>query len=148
MKARAIIVEIICGLFILLFTYAAVTKLMDVEKFAIQIGQSPLLTRLAGFVAWFIPSVEILISIMLAINRTRLVALFASFGLMSMFTAYIVAITQFSDHIPCSCGGVLQKLGWTEHLIFNIGFVVLGLIGVLLVTKSNLERFEAAMEAR
>jgi len=148
MKARAVIVEIICGLFILLFMYAAVTKLLDVEKFAIQIGQSPLLTRFAGFVAWFIPTTEILISIMLAVNRTRLVALFASFGLMTMFTAYIVAITQFSDHIPCSCGGVLQKLGWTEHLIFNIGFVILGLVGVLLVSKSNLERFEAAIEVR
>jgi uncharacterized membrane protein YphA (DoxX/SURF4 family) len=134
MKTRAIILDIVCGLFILLFTYAAVSKLLDVEKFRVQIGQSPLLTSMAGFVAWFIPAVEILISIMLAIGRTRLLGLFASFGLMVMFTAYIVAITQFSEHVPCSCGGVLQKLGWTEHLIFNSGFVVLAAVAVILHT--------------
>ncbi|HEX2684308.1 MAG TPA: MauE/DoxX family redox-associated membrane protein [Ferruginibacter sp.] len=132
MKSRSVIIEVICGLFILLFMYAAVSKLLDIEKFRVQVGQSPLLTRMAGFVAWFIPAVEILISIMLTMGRTRLVGLFASFGLMVMFTAYIVAITQFSDHVPCSCGGILQKLGWTEHLVFNIGFVALGAFAVIL----------------
>lgn len=142
MKARAVIIEIICGLFILLFMYAAVSKLMDVEKFRVQIGQSPMLTSMAGFVAWFIPSVEILISVLLAIGRTRLIGLFASFALMVMFTAYIVAITQFSEHIPCSCGGVLQKMGWTEHLIFNIGFVLLGLMGIILISKNEKDNSE------
>ncbi len=137
MKSRAIIIEVICGLFILLFMYAAVSKLLDVEKFRVQVGQSPLLTRMAGFVAWFIPAMEILISIMLTIGRTRLVGLFASFGLMVMFTAYIVAITQFSEHVPCSCGGVLQKLGWTEHLVFNIGFVILGALAVILYSGNR-----------
>jgi len=137
MKARAIIIEIICGLFILLFIYAAVSKLLDVEKFRVQIGQSPLLTRMAGFVAWFVPAIEILISLLLTIGRTRLLGLFASFGLMVMFTAYIVAITQFSEHVPCSCGGVLAKLGWTEHLVFNVGFVVLGIVGVILVSTTE-----------
>lgn len=137
MKARAIIIEIICGLFILLFMYAAVSKLMDVEKFRVQIGQSPMLTSMAGFVAWFIPSVEILISVLLAIGRTRLIGLFASFALMVMFTAYIVAITQFSEYVPCSCGGILQKFGWTEHLIFNICFTLIAITGISLISNET-----------
>lgn len=128
---KEIAVDIISALFVMLFLYAAFTKLLDYEKFRVQIGQSPLLTAFAGFVAWFIPAVEILIAIMLIFSRTRLGALYASFSLMVMFTCYIVAITQFSDYVPCSCGGVLEKLGWTEHLIFNIVFVLLAIAAII-----------------
>ena len=134
-KARTIALEIICFLFILLFTYAAVMKLMDVQKFTVQIGQSPLLTDFAGVVAWVIPISELLIAVMLAMTRFRLVGLYAAFSLMVMFTAYIIAILTIDENIPCSCGGVLESMGWTEHLIFNIGFVILGLGGILLYTK-------------
>lgn len=134
---KKIAIEIICFLFILLFTYAAVMKLMDVQKFTVQIGKSPLLTNFAGIVAWGIPITELLIAGMLAITRLRLWGLYASFGLMTMFTAYIIAILQFSQNIPCSCGGVLESMGWTEHLIFNIGFVLLGLSGVVLRSKGQ-----------
>jgi hypothetical protein len=48
-----------------------------------------------------------------------------------MFTTYIIIITRFSPYVPCSCGGVLQKLGWTEHLVFNIVFVVLAATGII-----------------
>jgi hypothetical protein len=56
---------------------------------------------------------------------------------MVMFTAYIVAILNFSNYVPCSCGGVLEKLGWREHLIFNSAFVVLGLIGIVLQAEEE-----------
>ena len=134
-KAKSIALEIICFLFILLFTYAAVIKLIDVQKFTVQIGQSPLLTDFAGVVAWAVPITELLIAGMLAMTRFRLVGLYAGFSLMVMFTAYIVAILTIDENIPCSCGGVLESMGWTEHLIFNIGFVILGLSGILLHTK-------------
>ena len=41
-------------------------------------------------------------------------------------------ILNFIPDIPCSCGGVLEKMSWNEHLIFNIAFVVLGLVAILL----------------
>ena len=132
---KKIALEIICFLIILLFTYAAITKLMDYQKFTVQIGQSPLLTNFAGVLAWAVPGVELLIAGMLAITRLRLVGLYAAFSLMVMFTAYIIAILQFSENIPCSCGGVLESMGWTEHLIFNIGFVLLALSGIVLHSR-------------
>lgn len=129
---RKIILEVICFLFVLLFLYAAFTKLLDYQKFTVQVGQSPLLTGFGDTIPWLVISLEILVAGMLMIPRTRLVALFASFSLMTMFTAYIVAILNFSPYVPCSCGGVLEKLGWTEHLIFNGVFMVLGLLGITL----------------
>ncbi|HUH46751.1 MAG TPA: MauE/DoxX family redox-associated membrane protein, partial [Arenibacter sp.] len=133
-KHKRIVVEVICCLFILLFVYAAMSKLLDFENFRVQLGQSPLLTAFAGWVAWGVPVVEILVAGMLFYPRLRLWALYAAFSLMVMFTAYIVIILNFSDFIPCSCGGVLEKLGWTEHLIFNLVFVAMAGIGIWLLS--------------
>jgi hypothetical protein len=129
---RNLFVEIISLLFVFLFVYAAVSKLIDFQKFEVQLGKSPLLTDYAGWVAWIIPVVEIGISLMLATSHWRLTGLYASFSLMVMFTGYIVVITRFSENVPCSCGGVLQNMTWNQHLVFNVGFVVLGLTGILL----------------
>lgn len=130
--ARKIIIDIISLLFMLLFVYAAVAKLLDYENFTVQIGQSPLLTDIAGFAGLAVPGIELLVAVLLAISRLRLWALYASFSLMVMFTAYIVAVLNFSERVPCSCGGVLEKFGWTEHLVFNIVFVLLAMLGIAL----------------
>ncbi len=47
MKAKMILIEVICSLFIILFLYASITKLMDYQKFVVQLGQSPMLTAMA-----------------------------------------------------------------------------------------------------
>ncbi|WP_188651702.1 MauE/DoxX family redox-associated membrane protein [Yeosuana aromativorans] len=125
------LIEIICFLFIFLFSYAATSKLMDFDRFKIQIGLSPLLTVYAGWIAWVIPFVELLLALMLAIPRYRLAALYGSLGLMSFFTMYIIGILNFSDHVPCSCGGILESLGWQEHLVLNIVFWGLAVIGIM-----------------
>jgi uncharacterized membrane protein YphA (DoxX/SURF4 family) len=136
---KKIALEIICFLFTLLFTYAAISKLLDIENFTIQISQSPLLVDFAKLFAWVVPFVELAIASMLITNRFRQLGLYASFTLMTIFTSYIIAILNFSENIPCSCGGVLSQLGWTEHLIFNISFCLLGVGGIILysITLKN-----------
>ncbi len=64
-------------------------------------------------------------------------ALYSALALMSLFTAYIIAILNFSDTIPCSCGGVLEKMSWNEHLVFNIIFMLMAIIAIVLQTKIN-----------
>jgi len=134
-KPQTTLIEIISALLIFLFVYAAVSKLLDYQKFQVQLSQSPLLTPFAGWVSWIIPFLEIIISLVLAFRKFRLLGLYASFSLMVMFTAYIIAIAKFSDYIPCSCGGVLQNMSWNQHLVFNIAFVLLALVGIVLHSK-------------
>jgi uncharacterized membrane protein YphA (DoxX/SURF4 family) len=129
---RAYQIEALSWAFIFLFVYAATTKLIDFQKFKVQIGQSALLTDLSELIAWGIPASELTTSILLAIPSLRILGLYASLSLMVMFTTYIFAILNFSTDIPCSCGGVLEKLGWTEHLIFNLLFTMLSITGLAL----------------
>ncbi len=128
---------IVAYLFLLLFLYAAISKVLDYETFSVQLAQSPLLSAYAGVIAWAVPGLEILIAILLTIPKYRIPALYAAFTLMVMFTAYIYIILNFSDFVPCSCGGVLEKLSWTQHLFFNIFFIILAGVAVFFTAQRN-----------
>ena len=127
-------IYVVALLHITLFTYAAVSKVVDFQNFKVQLGQSPLLTIFADFLAYSIPTLEIIISIFLMVPMYRIKAIYASCFLMFLFTVYIVMILNFTSFVPCSCGGVLEELGWKEHLIFNVAFVILGISAILLDT--------------
>ena len=130
-KLRYYFISTVSLLFILLFVYAGASKLIDYENFRVQLGQSPILSYYADWIAWAVPAFEIVIALMLSFPRTKLPALFASYILMLLFTAYIFIILNFSESIPCSCGGILEKMGWDEHLIFNIGFVIMAFAAIV-----------------
>ncbi|WP_314059238.1 MauE/DoxX family redox-associated membrane protein [Empedobacter brevis] len=128
---------LICYLFIVLFIYAAVSKLMDFETFQTQLGQSPLLASYAIPISYGIIAIELTTAVLLMFDRFRIIALQLSLLLMVMFTTYIVIILHFTAFTPCSCGGVLEKMGWKEHLIFNGVFVGLALIGIRIANNSQ-----------
>jgi hypothetical protein len=116
----------------LLFTYAAVSKLIDFENFQVQLGQSPLLSAFAQYISYVVPISEIILAIALSNSKYRKVALKASYLLMILFTTYIYVIINFSAFVPCSCGGVLEKMTWSQHLAFNIIFIIALLFAIML----------------
>ncbi|TDO96080.1 DoxX family protein [Flavobacterium sp. 245] len=134
-QIRNSIIEIISLLYVLLFVYATVAKILDFENFQIQLGQSPLLSVHAWWISWSVPAIEIVISILLCIPKCRKIGLFAALTMMVMFTAYIFIILNFSSFIPCSCGGILEKMGWNTHLAFNLIFVVFAVLAIVLQDK-------------
>lgn len=132
MKISTTSISIISYFFVLLFVYAAVSKILDFENFQVQIAQSPLLSTYAGTTSYAVIIAELLTSFFLIIPRYRLNGLYGSLGLMACFTIYIYLIIHYSEFVPCSCGGILEELGWEEHLVFNIGCIVLAVIGIYL----------------
>jgi uncharacterized membrane protein YphA (DoxX/SURF4 family) len=128
--SRSTIVEIISVLFIILFLYTGISKLMEYSVFKEQVAENPILQPIASFIAWSLPLTEFIVSIMLLIPRWRLKGLYASLALMIAFTIYIGAIMIFYKELPCSCGGIISLLSWHGHLIFNSIFILLAYIGV------------------
>ena len=131
-STRRIIIDVICFLYILLFIYASVNKLLDFQNFQVQIGQSPLLSVYAGWMSWLVIFIEILIAVLLIFPNSRSIGLWTAFNLMLMFTIYIFIILHYSSYVPCSCGGVLEKMTWDIHLIFNLFFVSLAGLALIL----------------
>ncbi|WP_408582583.1 MauE/DoxX family redox-associated membrane protein, partial [Myroides odoratimimus] len=116
--------------FVLLFVYAAISKLITFEAFQVQLTQSPLLSAYANIIAYLVIIVELVIALLLSLKQTKTLGLYLSYGLMVAFTIYIYLILNYSDFIPCSCGGILEKMGWSEHLWFNVMVCVVGLFAI------------------
>jgi uncharacterized membrane protein YphA (DoxX/SURF4 family) len=139
---KNMIVEIISALLVFLFIYAALSKLLDFGKFKYQLSQSPFITNISWLVVWAIPLGELLIAISLMIKSTRLAGLYLSYFLMLLFTGYIFIMLKYSSYLPCSCGGVLSKMSWEQHFIFNLAFTGLSLLGIVIQninsTKSHI----------
>jgi hypothetical protein len=144
---RATIIEVISSLLILLFMYAAVSKLLDYQTFRVQLSKSPFITQFADITAWALPMGEILVAVALTFKATRLLGLYASLFLMTMFTSYIYAMLNYSYDIPCSCGGILSQMKWNQHFWFNVGFTALSVSAVALQASKTGKILEIA-EAR
>ena len=130
---RKIIIEIISSLLILLFLYASVSKWLAFKTFIGEMNNQPFPNWITPFLVWSIPFIEVLIAVGLIFEKTRVAALYVSLFLMLAFTVYTVAILLHAfKYIPCSCGGVIRKLTWPQHLFFNLFFVGISILGIML----------------
>lgn len=107
------------------------SKLLDFENFQVQIAQSPLLSSYAGIVSYQVIIVELIIVACLLFSKTRIIGLYSSLGMMSAFTIYIYLILQYSEFVPCSCGGILENMSWRTHLFFNLACVFILIIAII-----------------
>jgi putative oxidoreductase len=142
---RNLIIEIISGLLILLFVYTGLSKLLDFRQFKSTLSGSPVIGDSAAVLAFVLPVLELVLAALLFFTRTKLTGLYGSLVLMTVFTLYIGYMLSFSSKLPCSCGGVLKDMNWSEHLVFNIFFTVLSLAGVLLERKRRKQESEPPM---
>jgi len=122
----------------MLFLYASISKFLDFQRFTGEMNNQPLPKSWTPFLVWTVPSLEIAISVALIFERTRMVGFITSLALMTLFTVYAAAILlHFFAYVPCSCGGVIRKLTWPQHLVFNLFFVGLSVMGIILQRRSS-----------
>lgn len=129
--------EILSSLLILLFTYAALSKLINHEIFQVQLREFPVLNIFPTVFSWLIPISEIFAILLLFIPKLRLYGLYAALLLLTGFTIFLILMTGFDKNLPCSCGGVISTLSWKQHILFNLFFIVLSVIGIKLQREMN-----------
>jgi putative oxidoreductase len=135
--SRKLIVDIIGALFILLFFYTAINKLIEIDTLKNILAAYPLLENIPHFVAWALPITELVVVALLFFPRTRSLGLYASLVLMISFTLYLTYMLTFTTKLPCTCGGMLEKLTWPQHLFFNVVFVLLSITAIILNRRVN-----------
>jgi uncharacterized membrane protein YphA (DoxX/SURF4 family) len=136
---RSTIIEAIIFLYVTLFLYTGISKLIDLEQFKETIVDSPILAPVAATIALGLPLLELAVTLLLIIPRWRLKGLYVSLNLMIIFTGYVMALLIFDEKLPCSCGGILQQLSWPQHLVFNGMFVLLAAWAIKLQKKEKKE---------
>ena len=79
----------------------------------------------------FIPLSEIITSLLLGFENLRKKGFVVAAVLMALFTGYVAAIVlHFFPRVPCSCGGIIRMFTWSEHLWFNLLFLVIAVAGL------------------
>ncbi len=128
--------HLISGLIASLFFYASFSKLLDYDKSQWEMRNQIFPPAMAWVLTWAIPLTEIVLMVTLLFPKTRRKALWGSLVLLTIFTLYIaIVMTGVFGRIPCSCGGILKNMSYGTHLIFNLFFIAISLIGLAIEYK-------------
>jgi len=127
---RIVTTEFISSLLVFLFGYTAISKLLSINLFEAVLEQSPLISSGAAMLAWQIPLVELFIVLLLIFSATRKMGLWVSAILLSFFTVYLCYMVMFTPQLPCSCGGVISSMSWKGHVLFNLFFIGVTVVGI------------------
>lgn len=117
--------QISAALLILVFAYTGISKLLDLQGFNMILSQSNLLRPFASFIAVSIPIMELVLVMLLFIPSHKQYGFIGSFLLFFFFSAYIAIMLFSAEDLPCSCGGIISKMSWPQHLVFNNIFMVM-----------------------
>src|SRR6201996_3403809 len=140
MSKKQVTLECVCALLILLFLYASVSKFLDFKTFINEMNNQPLPNSWTPFLVWSIPFLEIGISASVMFEYTRLLGFFVSAVMMLLFTIYsILILLHFFPYVPCSCGGVIRKLTWAQHLVLNLFYLAISIHGIILQRSAYLK---------
>ena len=137
-KVAYLTLQINTFLLVLMFVYAAMSKLLSFEDFRSSMGNQmfPQLVQIG--LIYTLPAIELLTACLMLFKRTMLAGHIFYVVLMSLFTAYIAAaLLHFFKEVPCSCGGILSRLGWLPHLYFNLIFLCIALINIIIIKQKG-----------
>ena len=118
-----------------LFALSAYEKFTELERFTAGLAKVRWIGTYAAMVAVAVPSLELLISLLLIVPATQHLGLWAFATLMGVFTLYIASMLLWAAQLPCHCNLILTHLSFGQHLVFNIGFILLALWGIYLKKK-------------
>lgn len=137
LKLRNLLLTIVNIILASLFAYTAYEKIMDHERFMNGISKVEIIGSYSFLISWAVPIAEVIISVLVLIPETARIGIWSFLGLMIIFSVYILIALIWASKLPCHCGGVIETLTWTEHLWFNIGFILLSLIAIRLEKNLN-----------
>jgi len=120
------------ALLVLLFTYAAASKLADINRFRGQLYLQPFSRAFSDMLLYLLPVLELLTVALIIFGKTRLIGLAASLALLTGFTIYIsMGLLHVWKRVPCSCGGIFEHMGWGTHLAFNWAFIIINVLAIV-----------------
>lgn len=131
-------VSLISGLLTFLWVYAAMSKVLNYEQSRMQMMNQVFPATINAILLWVIPITELFIAGLLLFSKSRIAGLILSVILLFLFSGYVLLVMlNVFGRIPCSCGGIISKLSWGQHLVFNLIFLGLALIGFMFFDKKG-----------
>ncbi len=115
-----------------LFIISAYAKIDEHEKFVLGLSKVKFIGSNALWISWAVPVSEIVVSLLLIHPLTQRYGLMGFTSLMVVFTLYITSMLLWAEKLPCHCNLIIEKLSFSQHLVFNLAFIALALIALQL----------------
>lgn len=111
--------------------YVGIDKYFHWEPHYRAFLNQPLPKVWATNLAYLVPFLELILGLLLFFPKSRWFGFLGSSILLSSFTTYVglVWIGAFPE-VPCSCAGLFRRLLWGEHLLLNLAFLLISLVGL------------------
>jgi len=135
---RKLMIYVFTCILVLLFIVTGLEKVVKFQEFSEKMSGQVFGKDLLPVMLFVLPVAEISCAVLLVVPKSRSVGFALSIALLTMFSTYIILILLhvFSTQ-PCPCGGPLEKLPWTGHLLFNLFFLIISGLGLILTIKER-----------
>lgn len=126
------------AVFILLYSYTAVMKIADFKVYRIKMFRQVFPDWVSEIMVYALPAAELGMVVWLIapyFSERKLVrfGFKANIVLMASFTVYAwLAKEKVFGYIPCACGGIFEKMEWSEHYVVNLRLTILAVVGACL----------------
>lgn len=133
--SKAILVS--CLILVFILSYTTASKLLNWPHYTSAMLAQPFAGWFNHLLAYAIPALETIATILLLIQSTRRTGLWLTTALLFLFTAYTAWILGTGqDKTTCACGGLFSQLSWKNHLLVNTGITLLALLTTIFYNKS------------
>jgi len=123
-------------LLLALWLPVTIDKTFDFAAFQSGILNQPFPNFLGYILIYTLPVLEMATVATLVVSRFQKLGLILSTTLLTAFSTYIaIALLGAWEQLPCGCGSVIKGMDWTQHLIFNLVFLMLSGWGLILWNK-------------
>ncbi len=127
--------EVLVALFVGLWTYASVSKMINHDKFISVLYAAKLFGNYTVYLSWLVPALELLIAISIVLPSTRFVGLMASLIYLLLLSAYLLYMILFSSSLPCTCGGLISSFTWLQHFWLNCMLMLITVVIIIVCRK-------------
>lgn len=135
---KEFIADIMVAFIFMMLLYASFSKYFDFAGFQRAMHNQPFPSWFSDTLVIILPPMEIITAILIALDKTRIAGLKATIGLMTSFTLYIIAILlNVFPNVPCTCGGIIRLLSWSQHLLFNLFFIAIAIIALKITVEKQ-----------
>ena len=140
MNKIKVIIEVCAALLVMMFLYAGLVKVLNFPKFVFDMNNQPFPNELTPLLIAGVLGSEFVIVGLLLFGKTRIKGFYLSAIVLTLFTLYITMIQLgMFAYVPCSCGGVIESFTWWQHFFFNVAFLVISVMGIVLERKNNIQ---------
>src|SRR5690606_9588578 len=113
-----------------------IDKTFDFAAFQSGILNQPFPNFLGYILIYTLPVLDMATVATLVVSRCQKLGLILSTTLLTAFSTYIaIAFLGTWEQLPCGCGSVIKGMNWTQHLIFNLIFLMFSGWGLYLWYK-------------